>query len=163
MGNALRALHLIIDKLGDIPQVGFPWPLSSLAFIQAWPFPLSPPLPLTPPHVPALAPLGSKDAAPLVQGHCLPFLPKATGLHPFSFEAVTFRWYQARSLRCGTYATPTTHQGPKLRLAPVQAIEFVHGQQDDELWEHLISWALSSPDTTGGAIAQIIAALCCLL
>ena len=30
-----------------------------------------------------------------------------------------------------------------------RAIDFVRSQRDDELWEQLISWALSSPDTTG--------------
>lgn len=31
-----------------------------------------------------------------------------------------------------------------------RAIEFVRLQQDEELWEELIDWALSSADTTGG-------------
>lgn len=30
-----------------------------------------------------------------------------------------------------------------------RAIEFVRLQQDEELWEELIDWALSSADTTG--------------
>ena len=30
------------------------------------------------------------------------------------------------------------------------AIEFVRLQQDDELWDSLIDWALKRPDTTGG-------------
>jgi hypothetical protein len=31
-----------------------------------------------------------------------------------------------------------------------RAIEFVRLQRDEELWEELIDWALSSADTTGG-------------
>lgn len=30
-----------------------------------------------------------------------------------------------------------------------RAIDFVESQGDDELWDHLISWALSSPATIG--------------
>jgi hypothetical protein len=37
----------------------------------------------------------------------------------------------------------------------LQAIEFVRSQRDDELWDHLISWALSSPDTTGALLDHI--------
>ncbi|KAL6759854.1 hypothetical protein V8C86DRAFT_1228689 [Haematococcus lacustris] len=36
-----------------------------------------------------------------------------------------------------------------------QAIEFVRGQRDQELWEHLMAWALSSPDTTGALLDHI--------
>ncbi|KAF5836122.1 hypothetical protein DUNSADRAFT_6375 [Dunaliella salina] len=36
-----------------------------------------------------------------------------------------------------------------------QAIEFVRGQRDDELWEQLMSWALGSPETTGALLDHI--------
>lgn len=38
-----------------------------------------------------------------------------------------------------------------------RAIEFVRLQQDEELWEELIDWALGSADTTGACWAYV----CC--
>jgi len=46
----------------------------------------------------------------------------------------------------------SAHQTPDLfclSRARAQAIDFVRGQRDDELWEQLMSWALGSPETTG--------------
>lgn len=43
-----------------------------------------------------------------------------------------------------------------------RAIEFVRLQQDEELWEELIDWALSSADTTG-ALQTLGCFLCCVV
>ena len=44
----------------------------------------------------------------------------------------------------------------------MQAIEFVQMQRDDELWELLISLALSDADMTGGSIFWIPHIVCML-
>lgn len=40
----------------------------------------------------------------------------------------------------------------RIALVPTQAIEFVQMQRDDELWELLISLALSDADMTGALL-----------
>lgn len=42
-----------------------------------------------------------------------------------------------------------------------RAIEFVRLQRDEELWEELIDWALSSADTTGGRMRQAYTQMPC--
>ena len=52
--------------------------------------------------------------------------------------------------------------GYELCVVLSQAIEFVRGQRDDELWEQLMSWALGSPETTGKVeVSSMRQDLCC--
>lgn len=97
MGNAPRALCLIIDELEDIPQVR--------------------------PQIRNHSRPVSVQTVPLIRLYLLSWLLVAM----VCFE----------------------------RLRNTQAVEFVHDQRDDELWDVLISHASSSPHLTAALLQEI--------
>ena len=126
MGNARQALELIISKLADIPQV-LHWCMKAAAMPQ---------------HGLSTSVGGSKA------GSCSPC--NAQSGQCGNCKSL---WQQRLFLLEACLAWSVTMLLALLTCASaVQAIEFVQMQRDDELWELLISLALSDADMTGASI-----------
>lgn len=127
MGARLRALRLIINQLADIPQVKGGIGGNSLICMRDC-------RELPPPTCWRLSPwLGLPGAAARLIACSFLLIDRRLIVHGLG-----------QALCWGAdWCTPPTSRS--------QAIEFVRESRDEELWEHLITWALSSPNTTGGS------------
>ena len=124
MGNAREALQLIIDQLGDVPQVRLPCPLQA-----GLPSAVSPSLPQRSTHALCSLTDGSSKRQPAVSS----LFQAIAGSHWCVYLTAAFCTMPSR----------------KSGACHLQAIEFVQMQGDDELWELLITLALGSAEFTG--------------
>lgn len=114
MGSARQALHLIISRLADIPQVPAP------SFLPG--------------------------PCALCRGPCT----TCGTLEPLQGAAHCPQGYAWAPGSRGAVQQPTCASSANVRCVhAMQAIEFVQMQRDDELWELLISLALSDAGMTG--------------
>ena len=130
MGNAHEALHLIVQHLADIPQVDI---LKVCGFYQ-----VKGTLRL-PDHEDACNVIYTAGGGTcyLLTGYRLLAIPRGQLIWPIHI-------YRSKSVR------NVDHRGNNFfSWCFMQAIEFVQMQQDDELWDLLITLALSQAPLTG--------------